>query len=113
MAGLVIFPARHLTESVTVQTYGGEGAYGPTYAAEVSTFCQLDAGRRLVRSQAGDEVVSESTLRLSPDLDPALDIEVMFPPESRVTVRGKESRVITAKPVLDRGRLVYLEVTLT
>lgn len=109
----MIFPARHLTEAVTVQSYGGEGAYGPSYGTPADTFCQLDAGRRLVRSSTGDEVVSESTLRLSPDLDPALDLEVLFVPESLVKVRGKESRVITAKPVLDRGRLVYLEVTLT
>jgi len=109
----VIFPPRHLTEVVEVQTYGGEGAYGPSYAPQVTTLCQLDAGRRLVRSRNGDEVVSETTLRLSPNLDPALDLEGLFVPESLVAVRGREARVITAKPVLDRGRLVYLEVTLT
>lgn len=109
----MIFPPRHLTETVEVQAYGGEGAYGPSYGAPASTLCQLDAGRRLVRSSDGDEVVSESTLRLSPDLDPALDLEALFVPESLVSVRGRQSRVITAKSVLDRGRLVYLEVTLT
>jgi hypothetical protein len=109
----VIFPARHLTEPVSVRTYQGEGAYGPLFGPAVTTWCQLDAGRRLVRNRAGDEVVSESTLRLSPDLDESLDLEALFTPESLVAAGGRGSRVITAKPVLARGRLVYLEVTLT
>lgn len=108
----MMFPARHLTEPVTVQSYGGEGAYGPSYAAPASTLCQLDATRRLVRSSSGDEVVSETTLRLSPDLNGLLDLEALFAPESLVTVRGRESRVVTAKPHIDRGRLIYLEVSL-
>lgn len=106
-----MFPARHLTEPVTVRTQT-EGAYGGVIADPVATFCQLDAERRLVRSGSGDEVVSETTLRLSPDLDGTLDLEALFTPESLVVVRGRESRVVTAKPVLDRGRMVYLEVTL-
>lgn len=116
----MIFPAQYLTEVVEVEAYAGEGAYGPSFAAPVSTFCQLEAGRKLVRSYAGggsgdsgDEIVSDTTLRLSPDLDPSLDLEALFVPESRVKVRGRESRVITASPKLVRGRLVYLEVTLT
>ncbi len=107
------FPARHLTEPVSVRAYRGESAYGPLLDPEVRTLCQLDAGRRLARNRAGDEVVSETTLRLSPDLDASLDLEELFTPESLVTVRGRDARVITAKPIIDRGRLVYLEVTLT
>lgn len=108
-----MFPARHLTEPVTVQTLSGEGAYGQSFAAPVSTFCQLDARRKLVRNATGDEVVSETTLRLSPDLDPGLNLEALFVPESLVSVRGRDARVISAKPFIDRGRLVYVEVTLT
>lgn len=108
-----MFPARHLTEPVTVQTLTGEGAYGQTFAAAVTTRCQLDAERRLVRNQAGDEVVSETTIHLSPDLDPALDVESLFVPESLVNVHGRNSRVISAKPIIDRGRLVFVKVTLT
>lgn len=108
----MIFPARHLTEPVSVQTYLGETAYGPSYAVSATTFCQLDAGRRLVRNGAGDEVVSETTLRLSPDLDPAIDLEAMLLPESLVSVRGRNSRIVEAKPHIERGRLVYVEVAL-
>lgn len=113
------FPAGRLTDPVTVRTYTGESAYGPSYAAPVATLCQLDSTRKLVRSRAGstggagDEVVSEETLLLSPDLDPALDLESAFLPESLVTVRGREAQVIDVKPHLRRGVTIYLEVTLT
>lgn len=108
----MIFPGRELSEPVTVQAYSGETAYGPTYAAPVITRCQIDATRRLVRSQVGDEVVSETTLRLSPDQDRTLDLEVLFVPESLVNVRGRGAKVISLKPHIDGGRLVYVEVAL-
>lgn len=104
-------PATDLDAPVTVRSYTGEGGYGPTYAAEVATFCHLDATRKLVRNAAGDEVVSETTLLLDPDQ--GVDVEAVFQPESLVVARGRESRVITVSPHLDRGRLAYLEVTTT
>lgn len=113
MAGLVKFPAGRLTDPVSVRPYTGETAYGPSYGPVASTLCQFDATRRLVRGAAGDEVVSEVTLFLSPDLDPALNLEQMFAPESLVTSRGRDAQVISAKPHLRRGVTVYLEVTLT
>lgn len=109
----MILSPRHLTEDVEVQAYSGETAYGPSHSPAVTTRCQLDAERRLVRNERGDEVVSETTLRLSPDTDRTLDLEELFVPESLVTVRNRSSRVISVKPHLDRGRLVYLEVALT
>ncbi len=108
------FPAVHLTEPVSVRSYLGEtSGAGPAHSAPVVTRCQLEAVRRLVRNDNGDEVVSSTTLRLSPDLDPTLDLEVVFAPESLVTVRGREAQVISAGPVLDRGLLVYVEVALS
>lgn len=102
----------HLTEPVTVRRLTGEGAYGPVLAAPVGTRCYLQAGRKLVRSRNGDEVVSEITLFVAPETDEALDLEVLFAPESHVAVRGREARVVESKPHLYRGRLVYLEVLL-
>lgn len=104
-------PQDYLDAEVTVQTYSGEGGYGPAYAVPVTTVCNLDATRRLVRNSAGDEVVSEATLRLDPSQ--GVDVEALFQPESVVTVRGRESRVITVRPHLDRGQLAYVEVTTT
>lgn len=104
-------PTDDLTEEVTVSRYDGEGAYGAQYAPPVTTLCNLQAARKLVRNQAGDEVVSETTLLLSPDLD--VDVEALFQPESLVVVRGRQSRVITVQPHLDRGLLCSLEVTTT
>lgn len=102
-----------ITEPVTVTPYLGEGPFGPVFAAAVTTRCSFDGTRRLVRSATGDEVVAESTLRLSDRTDPAVDIVAAFTPESKVTVAGRDVKVITAKRVLNRGRLAYLEVSTT
>lgn len=104
-------PSSYLDAPVEVRTYQGEGAYGPTYGQPVTVAANLDARRRLVRTASGDEVVAEMTLRLDPD--PALDVEQLLQPESRVSVRGRDARVITVHPHLDRGLLAYLEVTTT
>lgn len=102
-----------VTEPVSVKRYLGAGGRGDVHdPVPVSTLCQLDATRRVVTTAAGQEVVSEVILRLDPELDPALDLEALFRPESLVTVRGAESVVITCKPFLDVGQLVYVEVTL-
>jgi len=107
----VTIPAVDLTEEVTVTSYAGEGGYGPVYSDPVTTLCNLQASRKLVRNKDGDEVVSETTLLLSPDQ--GVDVEALFQPESLVTVRGRQSRVITVQPHLDRGLLCSLEVTTT
>jgi len=104
-------PPHELTEAVTVRTYLGPGPRGATYSPEVTTVCQFDGGRKVVKSGAGDDVVAETTLRLDPNQ--GVDVEAVFLPESTVTVRGRTARVITSKPYLMRGRLIYLEVTTT
>lgn len=96
-----------LKDTVTVETYGGEGAYGPAYAAAVNVRCNIEATRRLVRNAAGDEVVSEATLQVH------LDNASSFTPESSVTIATRVSIVISASPQTFRGGTVYLKVTCT
>jgi hypothetical protein len=72
-----------------VETFEGAGAYGDVYAAPATVSCFAEAKRRLVRSKDGQEVVSESTLYMAPDDG------VLFLPDSRVTVSGSTSYVLT------------------
>lgn len=96
-----------LKDTVTVQTLSGESAYaGPTHADPVQVRVRVDAKRRLVRSTAGDETVSEATLYAHPD-DAAT-----FTPESLVTWQDHDSQVLDAKTHTDhRGRPTHVEVT--
>lgn len=75
--------------TVSVETFEGAGAYGDVYGAPVVVACFAEAKRRLVRAKDGQEVVSESTLYMDTADGPA------FVPDSRVTVNGKVSYVIT------------------
>lgn len=98
---------------VTVTTYRGEGAYGPTYRDPVDVDCRAVTDRKLVRNAAGDEVVSESTLYVRPVLtDGAVAAEV-FAPESLVTVNGRQAQVISAAPHRGTGPTVLVEVATT
>lgn len=94
-----------LKDTVTVETYSGDGAYGPVYAAPVTVRCNVDVTRHLVRNAGGDEVVSEATLAVHPD------DEAAFAPESRLTIAGRASRVLSASPQTFRGGTVFLQVT--
>lgn len=98
----------YLKETVSVESYAGQGAYGPAYGSAVTVRAHIDATRRLVRDAEGREVVSELTLYVHPDDASA------FPPESRVTVAGAHvSTVITSKPQTFRGRVSHCEVSVS
>ena len=90
-----------LKDLVSVETYAGEGAYGPTYAAAVTVPCNVEVTRRLVRNAAGDEVVSESTLTIHPD-----DLAT-FTPESRLTFESRTSTVLGVSPLSFRGNVSH------
>lgn len=94
-----------LKDTVAVQTYSGDSAYGPVYAATKTIPCNIEPTRRLVRSASGDEVVSEATLYVHP-----YDA-VYFAPESLVTIDGRASRILAANAQTYRGRTSYLKVT--
>lgn len=110
-----------LKDRVTVSTYSGEGAYGAVVAEPVEVFCNIDETRRLVRDATGDETVSEATLTLHPRTrtvptgGPAgqrtIDPAIVFTPESPVTIRGRDTKVITTKVHTMRGQTVMVEVT--
>ena len=107
-----------LKDLVTVETYSGEGAYGPNFDAPVTVKVNVDQTRRLVRNTAGDEVVSEATLAVHPQprdetTRALLDATTLFTPETRVTISGRAAKVIGVKPNTVRGRIVFLKVTTT
>jgi len=107
-----------LKDLVAVETYSGEGAYGPVFAASVTVKVDVDQTRRLVRNAAGDEVVSEATFAVHPQprdetTRGLLDATTLFAPESAVTIDGRAAKVIGVKPNTMRGRRVYVSVTVT
>lgn len=95
-----------LKDVVSVQTYAGETAYGPSYDTAVDVACNVDMRRRLVRASNGDQVVSEVTLQAHPD---SADL---FTPESRVTVLTRDTQVIGVNVPTFRGQATHVEVTL-
>lgn len=100
-----------LKDTVLVSTLTGEQSYdGPAHSTPVPVRCNVEYARRLVRSQGGDEVVSEAQLTVHPD------DEGRFTPESLVTFDGRDSQVVgIARHTLPRGRtarLHHLTVTL-
>lgn len=107
-----------LKDLVTVESYSGEGAYGPIFTPAVTVKVNVDQTRRLVRNPAGDEVVSEATLAVHPTprdetTGATLDAATLFAPESKVTLGGRAAKVIGIKANTVRGRTVYVSVTVT
>lgn len=93
-----------LKDTVAVETYSGEGAYGPVYAAAANVPCHIDNDERLVRSMGGDEVVSSARLTIHPANAAA------FTPESRLTIQGRSSTVISTNVKTVRGSACHAEV---
>lgn len=99
-----------------VETLTGTTGYGvDLFAAPVTldpatgNGCFIDDTRHLVRSATGEQVISETTLYTYPASAP------YFVPNSRVTIRGVISRVITVN-LNDSGPLDlpdHVAVTLT
>lgn len=94
-----------LKDTVIVETYSGDGAYGPVYAAPVTVPCNVQMKRRLVRNANGDEWVDMPVLTAHPDDVPA------FTPETRLTVQGRASTVLSVAPQTFRGGMVQAEVS--
>lgn len=92
-------------DSVAVETYSGDSAYGPIYGTSATVLCKVSTLRQLVRNSAGDEVVSEATLYVLPA------DESKFTPETRVTIAGRASTVLSVAPQTARGVTVVIKVT--
>ncbi|MDQ0854783.1 hypothetical protein QFZ79_002894 [Arthrobacter sp. V4I6] len=99
-----------MVHEVTVETKSGEDSWGNVHtvtSAPIPGF--LDDSRALVRSAAGDQVVSESTFYTGKEHAP------LFAPESLVNLPDRVSTVIRCKTA-DSGPLDlpdHIAVTLT
>lgn len=108
--------ARLFTQSVSVETLLGSGAYGDVWADPVDIACFINDTTKMTRNAQGDEVVSSTTLyaplTTSPD-QPATAGQ--FAPGSRVTVQGRTALVLSAARRDSAGpaRIWHTEVTLT
>lgn len=88
--------------TVTVETYLGDGAFGPRYADPVEVNCWLENGNNLVRDATGMEVVSSAAVH------GPLEQAQAFTPESRVTTTdGRTTHVIVCRE-FDSGSLNLL-----
>lgn len=81
--------ARLFTQSVSVETLTGSGAYGDTYASPATVACFISDKTKLTRDSHAQEVVSTTTLYAP------LSAVSQFAPGSRVTVNGRTAYVIT------------------
>ena len=92
-------------DTVSVETYSGESAYGAIYADPADVLSKVSMQRQLVRNSDGAEVVSEMTLYTLPA------DEDKFPPESRVTYATRVSTVLSCAPMGRPGETVLVRVT--
>jgi len=88
--------SRWFVDTVTVETFTGTSGYGvDQFDAPQSVAGFLESSRKLVRSSAGDQIVSEATFYTD-----KANIG-LFPANSRVTYPGVTTRVI--RPNLNDG----------
>lgn len=93
---------------ITLATRTGQGARGPVYADDATRTVFVEDGRKLVRDQAGEQVVSESTL-----FD-TVDSADLYTAGSKVTVNGRPALVIVAKRrVMGDPDVDHTEIALT
>lgn len=96
-----------LRQTVTLEPYRGESAYGPVYGDPVELRCRIEARRRLVRDRQGREVVADAQAWFAPEA------EVTITPESRLTWAGRTYTVLEARPMPGpNGRTHHVEVML-
>lgn len=97
-------PSAVLRDTVVVETYLGDGAHGPDYADPVTVRCVIRARRRLVRGADGNVALCETSF------DAAAKDAGRFTPESRITVDGHATTVITSSPQHVNGRVSHTVV---
>lgn len=87
-----MIPSQLLIHACSFEPYQGEGRTGPTYGPSQDVdSCYIDQRRKLVRSAAGEEVTSETTIYMNtPEASGLVE-------GSRVTYRGQSSRVLAVK----------------
>ena len=87
---------RLFTQTVSVETLTGQGAYGDVFADPRTVQCFVQDRTKWTRDAQGEEVVSTSTIYApigaSPDTPPTAG---QFTPGSRVTLAGRTAYVIS------------------
>jgi hypothetical protein len=92
-------------DSVTVEPYLGTGGLGDLYGPAQTVACRISATRQLVRNADGQEVVSEATIYVTPDL------ETTFANGSRLTIAGRTSTVLGVSPQGRPGQTNLVKAT--
>ena len=96
--------------TVTVETFGGAGPSGDTYAAPVVVRGFLDDGLVRMMDSGGEQIIQKSVFYA------ALADAAKFTPESRVTVNGRASQVTQVRKRAGGslfGAVEHVEVDLT
>lgn len=102
----------HARSQVTVSTAGQPGPRGPVHAAPVQVRCRFVLAQKLTRAADGTDVAATAELHASPEVNPGKDLRALFTPGSTVAHAGVTRRVVAVEEAVNRGRLVYLAVTL-
>lgn len=97
-------PARLFNQTVEVEPYDGEGAYGPIYGTPYTLPCRIEQERIVAVDDNGEERVVEARLFTAPDAN--------IPAGSRVTLDGVDRRVMSARTAYGLERPSHLEVNL-
>ena len=97
-------PRRLLRDTITFEPYVGEGAAGPVYGEPFDVVGKVAAVRQLVLSSGGVEAISDTTVYLDPE------DAVAVVPESRTTIAGRVSKVISVAPQSRPGEDVLVKV---
>lgn len=103
----VTLPDRWRTHTITVEPYEGSGPTGRSLGDPVSATCRVEDKTELVRDSNGVEVVSSAMI--------FCDLDVVIPPESRVTIVGGRTSTVIRDDPFDTGgrsRLDHREVRL-
>lgn len=104
---------RQAREVIVVTPTVGRDSDGPIAGEPVELRVVYSPGRKLVRDREGTETVAEVTVLASPELNPDVDLEQLLSPGAAVDVRGDAREVISAVPALNRGRVIYVQASLT
>lgn len=101
-----MIPPQLLVHTASIEPYEGSGAYGDVFGTAFTLPCYYEGRRQIVRGADGDETVSEGVLYA--------DLGTEIPTGSKVSVVGRDTRVLTVSTFDDGGLtgLAHLEVAL-
>lgn len=98
--------------TVTVWPPAGLTVHGPQPGDPITGSATFLGATQLVRTTTGDLVAGKGRLFVAGHGFPDSTITDLFVEGATVTANGRDFEVAAVRPVLARGRLVYLDVTL-